>query len=424
MEFPEDVWTKIKLFRPVTYVDLDKDSFIIKDVVLEYICCVGDGYIEQRNVFKFVDDIIYSKNFLLFKQYSKVIVKNKNDFLIYIDECFCPDLKFNKNELYKCNIKILKLYDDDGNEYDYESIYTHDAELKYCEPCYNYNDLDLNINNTNNNMDEVNIKNDSEHYISENNNTNLENTLNTNFYNNNMSSENDLNISFFNNNMSSENDLNINFFNNNNMSSENDLNINFYNNNNMSSENSLNINFLHNNMSSENDLINSNFENKISSNIIMSKARQRNSKYLNGLVNKISKKIKNEEITTQAKKVSNLYNEGYIVNTTTAQNILLKMLAGVSYKKEYDKVIPKAETHKEIKQPPNIGIRKRRAQNKTPKQKEPPKPQQPPGSLTRNISAEGYEMDENKAFALSEEERFYKIQYNKRKDDEGGPSET
>ena len=55
-------------------------------------------------------------------------------------------------------------------------------------------------------------------------------------------------------------------------------------------------------MSSENDLINSNFENKISSNTIMSKAWQRNSKYLNGLVNKISKKIKNEEITTQAKK--------------------------------------------------------------------------------------------------------------------------
>ena len=167
-------------------------------------------------------------------------MKNKNDFLIYIDECFCPDFQFKKNELYKCNIKILKLYDDDGNEYDYESIYTHDAELKYCEPCYNYNDLDLNINNTNNNMDEVNIKNDSEHYISENNNTNLENTLNTNFYNN-------------------------------------------------------------NNMSSENDLMNSNFENKISSNIIMFKARQRNSKYLNGLVNKISKKIKNEETTTQAK---------------------------------------------------------------------------------------------------------------------------
>ena len=196
------------------------------------------------------------------------------------------------------------------------------------------------------------------------------------------------------------------------MNSENDLNINFYNN---------------NNMSSENDLMNSNFENKISSNIIMSKARQRNSKYLNGLVNKISKKIKNEEITTQAKKVSNLYNEGYIVNTTTAQNILLKMLAGVSYKKEYDKVIPKAETNKEIKQPPNIGIRRRKQTNPPkppqPKPRQPPKPLHPPGSLTRNI-ADGYEMDENKAYALSEEERFYSIQYNKRKDHEGGPHEN
>jgi hypothetical protein len=47
-------------------------------------------------------------------------------------------------------------------------------------------------------MDEEDIKNDSEHYISENNSTNLENTLNTNFYNNN-------------NNMSSENTLDINF---------------------------------------------------------------------------------------------------------------------------------------------------------------------------------------------------------------------
>ena len=104
------------------------------------------------------------------------------------------------------------------------------------------------------------------------------------------------------------------------------------------------------------------------------------------------------------------------------------MLAGVSYKKEYDKVIPKAETNKEIKQPPNIGIRRRKQTNPPkppqPKPRQPPKPLQPPGSLTRNIAAEGYEMDENKALALSEEERFYSIQYNKRKDHEGGPSET
>ena len=78
VEYPEDVWTKIKSFRPVTYFDLDNDSFIIKDVVLEYLVSIGDGYIEQRNVFKFVDDIIYSIFFFNFFQlYNKVIVKNK-----------------------------------------------------------------------------------------------------------------------------------------------------------------------------------------------------------------------------------------------------------------------------------------------------------------------------------------------------------
>jgi hypothetical protein len=85
-------------------------------------------------------------------------MKNNNDFLIYIDECFCPELQC-KNELYKCNIKILKVYDDDSNwEYDYEDGYKHDAELKYCEPCYIYNDPDLNIDKTNNNMDEEDKK--------------------------------------------------------------------------------------------------------------------------------------------------------------------------------------------------------------------------------------------------------------------------
>ena len=74
----------------------------------------------------------------------------------------------------------------------------------------------------------------------------------------------------------------------------------------MSSDHTLNTHFYNNTMSSGSTLINSNFEHKISSNIIMFEARQRNSKYLNGLVNKISKQIKNEEITTQAKKVSNI----------------------------------------------------------------------------------------------------------------------
>ena len=59
VEFLEDVCIEIKSFRPVTYFDLGVDSCIIKDVVLEYLVSIGDGYIEQRNVFKFVDDIIY-----------------------------------------------------------------------------------------------------------------------------------------------------------------------------------------------------------------------------------------------------------------------------------------------------------------------------------------------------------------------------
>ena len=80
VDFLEDVWITIKSLRPVTYFDLGVDSFIIKDVVLEYLVSIGDGYIEQRNVFKFVDDIIYSKKFLLFQLCSKVIMKNKNDF--------------------------------------------------------------------------------------------------------------------------------------------------------------------------------------------------------------------------------------------------------------------------------------------------------------------------------------------------------
>ena len=77
VEFPEDVWTKIKSFRPVTYFDLGVDSFINKDVVLEYLVKIGDGYFEQRNVFKRVDEIIYSK-FFLFQLYNKVIVKNRD----------------------------------------------------------------------------------------------------------------------------------------------------------------------------------------------------------------------------------------------------------------------------------------------------------------------------------------------------------
>jgi hypothetical protein len=86
----------------------------------------------------------------------------------------------------------------------------------------------------------------------------------------------------------------------------------------------------------------------------------------------------------------------------------------VSYKKEYDKVIPKAETHKEIKQPPNIGIRKRRAQNKTPKQKEPVR--QTPDDLDDEFVM-------TRRPELQNEYDLYEDQKKKRKDNDGGPHE-
>ena len=302
---------------------------------------------------------------------------------------------------------------------------------------------DLNINITNNIMNELNMNKrnfklnqttniiDSENYKSENN-LNFENALSTNYYNNNMNSENNLNFenalgtNYHNNNMNSENNLNFENalgtnYHNNNMNSENNLNF----------ENALSTNYdNNNNMNSENNLINLNFEKKISSNIIMSKARQINTKYLNTLVNKISKKIKNEEITNQAKKVTNLYGEGYIVNTTSAQNILLKMLAGVPYKKEYDKVIPKAETHKEIQQPPNIGtrhitrLRKEKKKYFTRLKEEEEKNKKiklytpPPGSLTLNI-----QMDENSPEGIAHEKEIelWDNQRENRNNKEGAP---
>ena len=58
VEFLEDIWCKINSFKAAPYFNLDADSFIIKDVVLEYVVSIGDSYISQRNVFKCVDDII------------------------------------------------------------------------------------------------------------------------------------------------------------------------------------------------------------------------------------------------------------------------------------------------------------------------------------------------------------------------------
>ena len=80
IEFPVDVWCEIKEFKTNPYFNLDADSFIIKDVVLDYVVTIGDGYIEQRNVFKFVNDIIHSKRFLNFQIRNKIIKKQNEDF--------------------------------------------------------------------------------------------------------------------------------------------------------------------------------------------------------------------------------------------------------------------------------------------------------------------------------------------------------
>ena len=194
VEILEDNWCKIKSFKTAPSFNLDADSFIIKNVVFEYVVSIGDGYIEQRNVFKFVDDIIHSKRFLNFQIRSKLIKKENDNFLIYIDDEKCPDVRFKKHGLYKCDILIYRDYNDDyDNEYEYgrdpdwNGVYTHVAELKYCEPLNDENknvntntqnstddndsiadhnfdmpliitiENDLNINKTNNNMNEIDI---------------------------------------------------------------------------------------------------------------------------------------------------------------------------------------------------------------------------------------------------------------------------
>jgi hypothetical protein len=78
-------------------------------------------------------------------------------------------------------------------------------------------------------------------------------------------------------------------------------------------------------------------------------------------------------------------------------------------------VIPKAETHKEIKHPPNIGVRKRRTQNKTPKQKEPVR-------QTPDDSDDEFVMT-RRSPELQNEWDLYEDQKKKRKDNDRGPYE-
>ena len=74
--------------------------------------------------------------------------ENGDDFLIYIDDKKCPDVRFKKYGLYKCNILINRNYQDDSSsEYEYvrsddwNGVYIHEAELKYCEPLNDYNPI-------------------------------------------------------------------------------------------------------------------------------------------------------------------------------------------------------------------------------------------------------------------------------------------
>ena len=110
VEFPEDIWCKIKSFRPVTTINIvnigslllvkpiKANSFIIKDVVLKFISTKADCFNILRIWFVFKDDIIHSKTFLEFQQISNVIMEN-NDILIVVSNVYLLDFKL-KNTSY------------------------------------------------------------------------------------------------------------------------------------------------------------------------------------------------------------------------------------------------------------------------------------------------------------------------------------
>jgi hypothetical protein len=77
VEFPEEVWNKIKLFKPDLPINLKAHSFIIKDVVLKFISTKADQFNQLHSWFIIEDDIIHSKTFLEFQRCSIVIMKKK-----------------------------------------------------------------------------------------------------------------------------------------------------------------------------------------------------------------------------------------------------------------------------------------------------------------------------------------------------------
>ena len=63
VEFPEEVWNEIKLFKPELPINLNAHSFIIKDVVLKFISTKADHFNQLHSWFIIEDDIIHSKTF-------------------------------------------------------------------------------------------------------------------------------------------------------------------------------------------------------------------------------------------------------------------------------------------------------------------------------------------------------------------------
>ena len=78
VEFPEEVWNKIKLFKPELPINLNSHSFIIKDVVLKFISTKADHFNQLHSWFIVESDSIHSKSCLEGQRCSNVVFTNKD----------------------------------------------------------------------------------------------------------------------------------------------------------------------------------------------------------------------------------------------------------------------------------------------------------------------------------------------------------
>ena len=77
VEFPQDMWDKIKSFRTISSFNPNDRSLIIKDVVLKIISTKADHFNQLHNWFIIEDDIIHSKSFLEVGKYTNVLIKKR-----------------------------------------------------------------------------------------------------------------------------------------------------------------------------------------------------------------------------------------------------------------------------------------------------------------------------------------------------------